>query len=63
MFAVEAFEGGPPPADTYGVGALGGSSMKFGSGASTTVALTPMELLGLVRQELVGVAMMEEEQA
>ena len=31
----EALEGGPPPADTYGVEALGGSSMKFGSGAST----------------------------
>ena len=31
----EAFEGGPPPAVAQGVEALGGSSMKFGSGAST----------------------------
>ena len=33
--AAEAFEGGPPPTDAYGVEALGGSSMKFGSWAST----------------------------
>ena len=33
--AAEALEGGPPPADTYGVEVLGGSSMKFGSWVST----------------------------
>ena len=33
--AAEAFEGGPPPADTCGVEALGGSSIKFGYWAST----------------------------
>ena len=33
--AAEALEGGPPPADTYGVEALGGSSKKLSSAAST----------------------------
>ena len=33
--AAEAFEGGPPPAVAQGVEVLGGSSMKFGLGAST----------------------------
>jgi len=37
--------------------------MKFGRGPQPQVAQTPMGLLGLVKQELVGVAMMEEEQA
>ena len=32
--AAEVLEGGPPPADICGVEALGGSSKKFGSGAS-----------------------------
>ena len=33
--AIEAVEGGPSPADTNGVEALGGFSMKLGSLAST----------------------------
>ena len=33
--AAEALEGGPPPADTCGVEALGGSSNKLSSAAST----------------------------
>ena len=38
--AIEVVEGGPSPADTNGVEALGGFSMKFGSLLSTTGGAT-----------------------
>jgi len=50
--AIEVVERGPSPADTNGVEALGGFSMKLGSLPSTTGAQQPRVLLELAVLEL-----------